>query len=82
MLQITTLTQKGQVTIPFPFREKLGLTTGSKVRFSIHPREPAKLVLSSVRDLLELRGAVRSRKHYSKAAARKAYLKDVLSGTT
>ena len=80
MLQLTTMTQKGQVTIPLPLREKLGLTTGTKIHFRYHPREPDKLILASVGDLLSLKGAVKTRKRYSKAAARRVYLPDVLAG--
>lgn len=33
----TTVTVKGQVTIPKPVRDRLGLTPGSKVEFEIDP---------------------------------------------
>lgn len=31
----TTVTSKGQVTIPKPIRERLGLTAGSQVEFAV-----------------------------------------------
>lgn len=33
---MTTLTSKGQVTIPKPFRERLGLATGATVTFELN----------------------------------------------
>lgn len=33
MIETTTISSKGQVTIPLSFREKLGLSSGSKVAF-------------------------------------------------
>jgi AbrB family looped-hinge helix DNA binding protein len=35
----TSVTQKGQITIPAPFRRQLGLKTGSKCRFMIRGDE-------------------------------------------
>lgn len=62
MKTITTMTQKGQITIPIAFRQKLGLVRDSKVKF----------------DFVSLRGYFKTNKKYSKAKARKAYLKDVV----
>lgn len=75
---ITTITQKGQVTIPVSFRQKLGLGTGSKVKFEY--TQDKELVLKPALDFGSLRGYLKSSKKYSKAKARKAYLKDVLAG--
>ncbi len=80
MLPITTVTQKGQVTIPLPLRKKLGLTTGARVQFSDHPKEPRTILLSPVGNVFSLRGSLKSRKRFTKSAARKAYLTDVLAG--
>ena len=33
MIETTTISSKGQVTIPASFRDKLGLSAGSKVAF-------------------------------------------------
>lgn len=76
---ITTITQKGQVTIPVTFRQKLGLVRGSRVKFEY--KEDKELVLKSALDFGSLRGYFKSTKKYSKASARKVYLKDVLAGT-
>lgn len=52
----TTVTQKGQVTIPVFIRKKLGITTGSKVIFTtknkvvnLEPAEDIKSLLGSLR---------------------------------
>ena len=34
-MEITSVTSKGQVTIPKPLRQRLGLRQGSKVRFML-----------------------------------------------
>jgi AbrB family looped-hinge helix DNA binding protein len=33
-----TVTSKGQITLPKSLRSQLGLRTGSRIRFSLHPR--------------------------------------------
>lgn len=80
MLLTTTMTQKGQVTIPLQFRKQLGLVSGSRIRFIPHISDKQTILLSPVSDFLQLRGIIKSKKKYSKSAARKAYMKDVLSG--
>jgi len=45
MRAITTLTQKGQATIPQAVREKLDLHTGDKIRFEIVDK---KVIISKV----------------------------------
>jgi antitoxin PrlF len=34
-MQVTTVTSKGQVTIPLEIREKLGVCKGSKIEFTV-----------------------------------------------
>lgn len=80
MLQTTTVTQKGQVTIPLPLRKQLGLTSGSRIRFIPHHSDKRTILLSPVDDFSRFRGVIKSNKRYSKQAARKAYMRDVLSG--
>lgn len=79
MLQATTVTQKGQVTIPLPLRKQLGLVSGSKIRFVSHATDKQTILLSPVSDFLQFQGIIKTKKKYSKSAARKAYMKDVLS---
>lgn len=80
MLQPTTLTQKGQVTIPLLLRKQLGLVTGMKIRFVTNQARTSELILSPMRDFFSFKGTIKSHKRYSKAAARKSYMKDVLAG--
>lgn len=53
-----TLTSKGQITLPKPIRERLGLTTGDRVAFRERPDGSVVLERETV-DLLSLRGSVR-----------------------
>lgn len=64
----STVTQKGQVTIPIEFRKKLGLKKGSKVEFTQKNGE----FLMRRPDFISLRGSLKSTKKYNKKAARKA----------
>jgi AbrB family looped-hinge helix DNA binding protein len=48
-----TVTSKGQVTLPKALRSQLGLRTGSRIRFTLHPNgsfkgEPVKLSLEDI----------------------------------
>jgi antitoxin PrlF len=52
---ISTVTTKGQVTIPKRIRELLGINPHDKVDFI---QDGNKIVLKPVRTLLDLRGAV------------------------
>lgn len=76
----TTVTQKGQVTIPIKLRKKLGITRGKRVHFYSSEKNSQELILRPEKDFRELRGAFTSDKRYSKRAARKAIIKDVISG--
>jgi AbrB family looped-hinge helix DNA binding protein len=43
----TNVTSKGQVTIPKPFRDRLGITTGTPIDFELAPDGAnAKLILT------------------------------------
>jgi antitoxin PrlF len=59
----STLTSKGQITLPKQVREKLGLQTGSRVDFVIEPS--GRVILKPLnRDFRSLKGIVKSkRKH-------------------
>lgn len=41
----TTLTSKGQITLPKALRERLGLSTGDRVDFFIEDEQSARLVV-------------------------------------
>ncbi len=74
----TTITSKGQVTIPVSVRKKTGLKPGYKVKFGYHT--DGSITLRPLSNLTLLRGTFSSKKKYSKKIARKVYLSDVLSG--
>jgi AbrB family looped-hinge helix DNA binding protein len=50
-----TLTSKGQITLPKPVRDALGLRTGDRVLFRVHQ---GRAVLAKVPDFLDLAGSV------------------------
>ena len=49
------ITSKGQITLPKPVRDALGLKAGDRVLFRIHPK---RAVLAKVPDFLTLAGTV------------------------
>lgn len=61
MKKISTVTKKGQVTIPLVVREKLDISYGEKVEFSLNEKD--EVVLKPVKtDLDDLYGVLRDRK--------------------
>lgn len=66
----TTVTQKGQATIPIAIREKLGIKPNSKVSFEINDRN--ETVIKPVKDFLSLRGSLTSKKPFDIEAMDKA----------
>jgi len=79
MNQITTITTKGQVTIPVYFRELLKIKSGQKIEFAAN-KKANELMLKPVKDFSSYKGFIKSSKKFSKKAARKAYIKDVVAG--
>ena len=77
MATYTTITQKGQVTIPIEFRRKLGLVANSKVKISMRFN---KVQLQPAVSLDDLFGILKSNKKFDKKKARAAYMPDVLAG--
>jgi len=71
MIYTTTLTQKGQVTIPVDIRRFLRLVPYEKVTFI---KEADRVVIKSTRSFLDMRGSVKSRKKYQDHAADRAVL--------
>ena len=55
---ISTVTSKGQVTIPKQFRQTLGIKSSDLVDFEI---DGQKLILSPVKTLMDFRGAVKKK---------------------
>jgi AbrB family looped-hinge helix DNA binding protein len=56
----STITSKGQITIPKEIRERLGVKEGEKVLFVMRGEEVILKVLKG--NILELRGSVKGRK--------------------
>lgn len=77
MLQSTTLTQKGQITIPLFLRQRLKLKTGQQMVFLPHPEQPGILILKPITDLISLKGKFKSHKKYNKTRARATFTKDI-----
>jgi len=71
MLYSSTLTQKGQVTIPVQIRRLLGLLPYKKVMFT---QIKGRVFLSPAKHFLDLKGSLKSHKRYSDKAADKAVL--------
>ena len=58
-MPVSTLTTKGQITIPKPIREHLKLRTGHRVEFYVDAK--GRVILQALNeDIRELRGMVRS----------------------
>ena len=62
----TTITQKGQVTIPVHIRKKLSIKTGQKVIFEERGDE---IIVKAVPDFLTLMGSLKTNKKYNKRKA-------------
>lgn len=54
------VTNEGRVTVPKTIREHLGLKTGDRVKFFVHPN--GSVVLLPVRPLKALRGMLKSKR--------------------
>lgn len=59
MVYTVSITSQGQISIPAPLRRKLGL---DKVRRAIVSEEKGKVVIEPVRDILELKGSLKTNK--------------------
>lgn len=66
-MHITTITQKGQVTVPAPIRKKLGLKPGQRVVFT---EERGVASLKPALDFFSFRGSLKG-KPYDKRKIRK-----------
>ena len=65
----TTVTQKGQATIPAPIRKKLRLKAGQKVAFSEHGET---VIIEAVPIFLDLMGSLKTKKKFDPKAWDKA----------
>jgi AbrB family looped-hinge helix DNA binding protein len=69
MTYITTLTSKGQVTIPIDIRRFLGISSPQEIAFVKRKKE---VLIKPVVDFLSLKGSIKSKKKYSDKEADKA----------
>lgn len=68
-MQITTVTSKGQVTIPKELRDELGLKAGAKVAFEKKGKDRAEI--KTVPDFFSLKGSVKVNRSITKAEEKK-----------
>lgn len=57
--QPTTITQKGQVTIPAPIRKTLGLKSGDQVKFVVTKKKEVKLKPTKRFSIMSLYGSLK-----------------------
>ncbi|MBI2039662.1 AbrB/MazE/SpoVT family DNA-binding domain-containing protein [Candidatus Microgenomates bacterium] len=58
-IQPTTVTQKGQVTIPSPIRRALGLKRGDQVQFTITKKKVVQLKSAKKFSIMSLYGSLK-----------------------
>lgn len=73
-MQVTTVTQKGQVTIPKSIRKELGIEPGQKIAFA---KKKNDVVIEPVVDFFSLRGSIKSNKPFDDKAWDKAIAKKI-----
>ena len=71
MIYTTTLTQRGQVTIPIDIRRFLGLKPYEKVTFI---KETDQVVIGPTRSFIDMKGSIRRMKKFRDHDADKAVL--------
>lgn len=72
----TTVTQKGQATIPAHIRAKLGIKPNSKVVFELKNNEAS---IRPVADFFAMKGSVKSNRPFDIRAMEKAVEKAILN---
>ncbi len=65
-IQPTTITQKGQVTIPAPIRRALGLNKGDQVKFTITKKKIVQLKPAKKFSIMSLYGSLKPKVKYKK----------------
>ena len=65
-IQATTITQKGQVTIPARVRKHMGLTSGDKVKFIIAKNKEVKVQPAEKFSIMSLYGSLKPKVKYKK----------------
>lgn len=59
----TTITQKGQATIPAPIRKKLGMRPNTKIVFELKNETEASI--RPVADFFAMKGSIKSKKPFN-----------------
>lgn len=65
-IQLTTMTQKGQVTIPAPIRKALGLKRGDQVKFTITKKKVVQIKPAKKFSIMSLYGSLKPKVQYKK----------------
>lgn len=76
MQYTTTVTQKGQATIPAPIRKKLGIKPNTKVVFELINKKEASI--KPISDFFSLKGSIKSKKSFDIEVMDKAVKKHVI----
>ena len=66
----TTLTQKGQATIPAPIRKQLGMKPNTKIMFEL--KNGSEATIKSVPDFFTMKGSIKSEKSFDISLMEKA----------
>ena len=66
----TSVTQKGQATIPAPIRKQLGIKPNTKIIFELKNRKEASI--KPVPDFFSMKGSIQSKKPFDIYAMEKA----------
>ncbi|MFH1896075.1 MAG: AbrB/MazE/SpoVT family DNA-binding domain-containing protein [bacterium] len=77
MTYATTVTTKGQVTIPHKIRDAYNIAPGQKVEFA---GRGGVIEVRPLRDIFYYRGYFKTDKKYNEKEAEKAYIKDIIAG--
>ncbi len=72
----TSVTQKGQATIPAAIRKVLGIKTNTKIVFELKNKNEA--VIRPVTDFFSLKGSVKTDKPFDLSAMEKAIGDDIV----
>lgn len=72
----TSVTQKGQATIPAPIRKRLGINPKTKIVFELRGNNEASI--RPVTDFFSLKGSVKTKKPFDLDAMEKAIEDDII----
>lgn len=76
MTYSTTITRKGQLTIPQPMRQRLKLDPGKRIDLEFDKKKKTRIIMEVHPDILELAGTFKPKKKINVLKARKAMEKN------